>query len=179
MNTYAPRSLQISLLSTLALTVCNGAWAGTFATVAAPDTAAPVLTTPAAQSITGNSAVIHWGSNKVADSRVYFGTALPLIKVAGEIEFATSHSVKLTKLLPNTSYSYQVVSVDPVGNKTTGGVKTFTTTNNTLTGQTISFVTVPSLQVGQSGMISATATSGLDVAIHSATTGTCTVASNG
>jgi len=45
--------------------------------------------------------------------------------------------------------------------------------------QTISFGTIPSVGVGQTGMISATATSGLDVAFSSSTTSVCSVAANG
>jgi len=172
------RSL-LGLLGVCALTAHLSAAAGSFATAASPDTVAPVLTTPAAQSITGSSAIINWSSNKVADSRVYFGTADPLIDVAGDIEFSATHSVKLTKLLPNTRYSYQVVSVDPTGNRTTGAVQTFTTGTNALTSQTISFGTIPSVGVGQTGMVSATATSGLDVALSSSTTSVCSVAANG
>ena len=179
MNTYTMKTLLVTVLSAATLTISSSAWAGSFATADAVDTTAPVLTTtPAAQSITGTSALITWGSNKVADSRVYFGTALPLVKVAGDIEYATSHSVKLTKLSPNTSYSYQVVSVDPAGNKTTGAVQTFTT-NTSKTSQIISFAIVPTLRVGQSGIISATASSGLDVTLLSGTPSVCSVATNG
>ena len=197
MRTPSMRAVLIRLLTLVALTVSSGAWAGIFVTAAAPDASAPVLTTtPSAQTITGSTAIISWASDKVADSRVYFGTALPLVKVAGEIEYATAHAVKLTKLLPNTSYSYQVVSVDPMGNKTTGAVQTFTTSTDTKTNQTIGTITFApaTLAVGGTTTASATATSGLGVTFSTTATpticsvsgstvtglaaGTCTVAAN-
>jgi autotransporter-associated beta strand protein len=158
MNVSIKRSL-LGLLGVCVLMVHLCASAGSFATASSPDTTAPVLTTPLAQSITGNSAIINWSSNKVADSRVYFGTAVPLIDVAGGIEFATTHSVKLTKLQPNTRYSYQVISVDPTGNKSTGAVQTFTTGTNALTSQTITaYISSASINTGASATITTTNT---------------------
>ena len=122
------QSFVMKILAVICVALSCNAWGGTFTTALSADTSAPVLTVaPLAQLILDDSATIIWSTDRRTDSRVYFGAAQPLVKVAGEIEFASVHSVKLTKLLADTTYLYQVVSVDPKGNKTTSSVSSFHT----------------------------------------------------
>ena len=81
---------------------------------------------------------------------------------------------RLTKIVYSNGASV-TYDLDPAGN-----ILAITNVPGpTLTAQTISFVTVPTVQVGQSGMISATASSGLDVSLSTTTTGICSVTANG
>jgi hypothetical protein len=97
-----------------------------------------------------------------------------LATVAGDIDYSRQHQVTLTKLSQNTTYRYQVTTVDPKGNATTSSVFTFTTSG--LTDQTVSFTgsaPTPTYAAGGSFLISATATSGLPVTYSSQTPSVC------
>ena len=60
---------------------------------------------------------IRWSTNEAADSRVYFGKKSETIRrVAGGIDFATSHKVRLPAVTPASDYSFRIVTVDPAGN---------------------------------------------------------------
>lgn len=151
--------------------------AGTFTTGSSADVLPPqILGAPSATEVTGTSAVITWVTNEPADSRVYFGASTPLTLLAGDIDYSLQHSVMLTKLSRNTTYRYQLTSVDPKGNATTSSVFTFTTAG--LTDQTISFTgsaPTPTYSTGGSFEISASASSGLPVTYSSQTGSVCSV----
>ena len=122
----------VSVSALLALS----AGAGTFQTAVNDDFTAPVLTTaPKAQPLKGGLMAITWTTNEVSDSRVYWGTSAALLpQVAGDIEdYTQSHEVRLSKLSPSTTYFYQVVSVDPVGNTLTSPVYNFSTSSTVAT----------------------------------------------
>ncbi len=178
MRTKSASSGFLALATGLCLAGTMEVRAGTFATSPASDKAPPVLTEdPAVRSVSENVAIVTWRTDKPSDSRVYFGQALPLARTAGEIEYSIFHSVKLTNLVPETTYSYRVVSVDPMGNQLSGEIRTFTATTDSRAGQTIGPISfVPStLTVGATTTASATATSGLGVAFSSLAGGVCAV----
>ena len=66
-----------------------------------------------ATSITSNSAVITWQTNKASDSQVEFGTTTAYgSSTALDSTMTSSHSKTLTGLSPSTTYQYRVRSQD-------------------------------------------------------------------
>jgi hypothetical protein len=94
-----------------------------------PDTVGPMIGAVQATSITTTSATVTWTTNEAADRQVEYGTtgygsAAP---ATPGTPLATSHSVPLSGLTPNTLYHYRVKSRDAAGNLTTSDDLTFTT----------------------------------------------------
>lgn len=86
------------------------------------DVTPPVLSNFSETDITTNAAVINWTTNEIADSVVHYDNG-----TVSNGALVTSHSVELTGLVPNTTYTYTVESTDGSGNTGTGGPFTFTT----------------------------------------------------
>jgi len=95
------------------------------------DTIPPVLSAVPAASITPatlTSAVITWTTNESATSQVEYGTTAGYGSQTTEVSnLATSHSVTLTGLTPNTLYHYRVKSKDASSNLLTSADYTFST----------------------------------------------------
>ncbi len=93
------------------------------------DTIPPQITWgPAATSITPNSAVIAWNTDKNSDSRVYYDESAD--GYSGEVYAAgavTAHQITLTGLTPATVYRYAVASSDLSGNTVVSGDNFFET----------------------------------------------------
>ena len=78
------------------------------------------------------TATITWTTNEAADSQVSYGTS-SLDKEEVDDAMVTNHSVTLTGLSSNTTYSYKSGSSDSSGNTSTMGTYTFkTTTTSTI-----------------------------------------------
>ncbi len=86
------------------------------------DVTPPVLSNFSETDITTTSAVINWTTNEPADSYVDYG-----VDTAYNSALVTSHSMELTGLTANTTYTYTVESTDGSGNTGTAGPFTFTT----------------------------------------------------
>jgi len=78
--------------------------------------------TPAATSVT-----ITWNTNEAANSQVNYGTTSSYGSSASGSGFTTNHSVNITSLLGETTYHFQVVSVDSAGNASSSSDATFVT----------------------------------------------------
>jgi len=63
-----------------------------------------------------DTAVIHWETNEVADSTVFYGTTPALGSSASVPGLVLDHSVLLSNLQPGTLYYYDVHSADEAGN---------------------------------------------------------------
>jgi phosphodiesterase/alkaline phosphatase D-like protein len=102
---------------------------GNFRTRAFADTVAPALSaSPNAVSITEHSAIIEWGTNETADSRVQFGLDSTLTQGAlVDAERVQHHTLYLDELEPGLRYLYRVQSSDPSGNQFTGITREFRT----------------------------------------------------
>ncbi|GFO62797.1 fibronectin type III domain-containing protein [Geomonas paludis] len=100
-----------------------------FVTPSLPDITPPLITdTPRATVTTTTMARIHWLTDEIADSQVFYGlSGQSLSSFAGNITKSAGHSVALTNLSPNTTYDFKVQSTDPSNNTTTSAVYTFTT----------------------------------------------------
>jgi len=99
-----------------------------FATDAAPDTQAPVISEVAAVAL-DSTAVITWQTDEVSDSSVRFGTSESSLDFnQGDAEDVTSHRVVLANLTPSTAYTFTVESIDRADNKSdASAAATFTT----------------------------------------------------
>jgi phosphodiesterase/alkaline phosphatase D-like protein len=80
----------------------------------------PVITSVAAVSGFGGSASVTWLTNKIATSRVDYGTSPSSLSLnASNTQLVTTHSVTLSGLTLGATYYYRVTSVDSLGNATT------------------------------------------------------------
>ncbi len=106
------------------------------------DTTAPTISSVSSSSVTQSEATITWTTDENSSSLVEYGTTTSLGSLAGDAtESATSHSVSLAGLSSDTTYYYQVRSIDGSGNSAvddnSGSYYTFTTDADT-TDPTIS-----------------------------------------
>jgi hypothetical protein len=90
--------------------------------------AAPALQLSGVQATPGStSAVITWQSSNAANSRVDYGLTTAYGSTVSDPSSVTSHSVTLSGLTANTTYHYQVTSVDGFGQTASSVDATFTT----------------------------------------------------
>lgn len=93
-----------------------------------PDTTPPLISSITASNLTATSAIISWGTNEPADTRIEYGTTLsygsftPLASA-----LLTVHSQSLSNLVPGTLYHYRVHSRDAAGNLATSADHILTT----------------------------------------------------
>ena len=79
------------------------------------DQSAPAITGIAATDLTANSARIVWSTDEPADSVVDYGTSLSYGFTVSDSAMATTHSIPLANLQPETTYHYRVTSTDYAG----------------------------------------------------------------
>jgi hypothetical protein len=99
--------------------------------VGAPDTTAPVISSIEETNITATAAKIKWTTDEVADSKIWYGAATPVVTTGdptkSSSDYVTSHEIQLTGLTANTLYYYVVGSVDGSSNTTKAPEGSFTT----------------------------------------------------
>jgi YVTN family beta-propeller protein len=83
---------------------------------------APNITNVAVSSITSGTALITWTTDQAATSQVNYGTG-----TISTSDLVISHSVTLTGLTPNTTYSFSVTSTNAASVSATSANSTFTT----------------------------------------------------
>jgi len=119
----APDRLSARHGDRLQATYADAANAETLAT-ASVDTVAPVIADVASDP-GYNEAYILWTTDKAADALVRFGESGGdesfLTRSSYSAELATEHEVRLTGLLPDRTYYFQVVSRDAAGNLAASG----------------------------------------------------------
>ena len=122
----------------------------TFTTVA-PDVTPPVLSNVTAlPDPGGTTATVQWLTNEPATSVVQYGTD-PLLAGATTLSdstLLTSHSMALTGLLANTTYHYQVTSVDGSANSNSSLILSFDTPSASYTDTTVTDFTAGTLEAG-------------------------------
>ena len=96
----------------------------TFTTLAAPDTAPPVISAVSVSDVTDDSAAISWTTDEPSTSQVeYWPGSLSAL----DTTLVTTHSVTLTDLSSDATYNFKVRSSDAAGNLTISDEYTFTT----------------------------------------------------
>ncbi|HSL00487.1 MAG TPA: N,N-dimethylformamidase beta subunit family domain-containing protein [Rubrobacteraceae bacterium] len=94
--------------------------AGDYAASYGADTQGPAISVLKAEPGTDGSATISWSTDEASDSRVEYGTSPnSLDQNASDNARKTSHTIRLTGLMANTTYYYRVSSADAEGNSTT------------------------------------------------------------
>lgn len=93
------------------------------------DTTPPVISNVQAINVSATSASISWVTNEASDSKVDFVSLCPTTGCSTPINPAltTNHSVSVSGLTANSTYTYNVKSKDASGNLATSSNYTFTT----------------------------------------------------
>ncbi len=103
-----------------------------FTTNAPADTAGPVISAISAVVAT-STASVQWTTNETSNSKIYYGTANPLVlgsaTVLSNASLVTAHVLALSGLATSTTYYYVVESVDALANVSTSSQQSFTTGN--------------------------------------------------
>jgi len=102
-----------------------------FATLALPDTTAPVISATSTASLATDSVHILWTTDEAADSTIWFSAVTPVVVASASTvtsaTLVTSHDVALSGLTASTTYYYLIGSKDAVLNAATTAEQTFTT----------------------------------------------------
>ena len=80
---------------------------------------------------------ITWTTNEAANSQVAYGTTTNYGLASSSASLVTSHSINLGGLSASTTYQYQIVSTDALGNTATSTDQSFTTGTIALAGYKI------------------------------------------
>ena len=108
----------------------------TFTTTTPLDTTAPVISNISTGNITSTDATVTWTTDEASTSQVEYGTSSNYGSASSlDSNLATSHTVTLSGLTPNTTYSFRVLSSDQAGNQGTSASSNFTTQNAPQTGK--------------------------------------------
>lgn len=106
----------------------SGTAANITVTVSNAPPAPPVISNVAAGNLQTSAATITWTTDKPANSQVNYGLTTAYGSNSSlDTTLVTSHSVTLAGLSSNTTYHYQVRSVDAGGNPAVSGDFSFTT----------------------------------------------------
>ncbi len=102
------------------------------ATLAPPDTTAPVIVTSSIEGIIDVAATVHVTTDEAATVKVYYSTTTPVdTSTAAHVDdatLATSHDVALSGLAAATTYYVVIVATDAASNATASTETSFDTT---------------------------------------------------
>jgi hypothetical protein len=107
-----------------AISFRNSEWDGThrFAVKQVPDTVAPVISDIRIAAVTDSSVEVHWTTNEPADGRIEYGERGTYGSFTGrDSSLLTSHTHRITELIPKTGYHFRILSADSSGNSTVSG----------------------------------------------------------
>jgi len=96
------------------------------------DTTSPVIS-EVAQNSSETTATVTWKTNEQSDGLINYGKTTDYGFSSALSTFATSHTVSLTGLTPDTTYHFQLVSKDRAGNEVASGDFIFTTSSTSST----------------------------------------------
>lgn len=100
-----------------------------FSIVAAADTTAPVLSSISVSALATSTATITWSTNEAATSHIDYGQTSDYDSMSASATLVTSHTIRLSDLLPATTYHYRVTSADESNNVATSSDLVFTTSS--------------------------------------------------
>ena len=132
---------------------------GSFQTAATPDATAPNITNVRLANLNLNSVQVLWDTNEPSNSFVEYQAGQTIEnankQTAGlETDSVTSHTISLSGLAANTTFTYRVLSRDASGNLATA---TADSQNNTLRFTTVADTTAPIISDLTIGPIAQTA----------------------
>jgi len=130
-STYSRISLSSSTATTETVTVtpgdiCGAAGGGSGGGASATETTAPSISDISVSTNT-NTTTIAWTTSESSISWIVYGTTTEYGSEEKTTSYATSHSLTLENLSPETTYHYQLKSKDSSGNIGTYTDQTFTT----------------------------------------------------
>ena len=101
---------------------------GVVPTIGTPGVMFPIISNVSYSYVAGNNGTvdIYWTTDKPSDSQVQYW-ASPIMYSYLETNFVTDHHIRLTGLSDNTTYHFQTMSRDMLGNLSISGEYTFTT----------------------------------------------------
>lgn len=107
-----------------------------------PDETAPIISNINVTNILASSATITWQTDENANSRVDYGLDAGYGNFEDNANYVTNHSVTLNGLLPETTYHFQITSVDGSNNSSTSTDQSFITEAPDITSPVITNVQV-------------------------------------
>ncbi len=106
-------------------------------------TTPPVISNVQAVSITDNSAIIVWNTDRPANSIVEYGTSTAYGQSVSQLGYVNDHAVPLSGLNIGTLYHYRVISSDVGSNSATSSDYTFTTNTDTTPPGNVTLIATP------------------------------------
>ena len=91
------------------------------------DTTAPVVSGVATNNITPTTANLSWLTSEPSTSQVIYGASINYGSSSTDSTLTMSHSISLSGLSANTTYHYEIISIDAAGNISTTNDATFKT----------------------------------------------------
>jgi len=85
---------------------------------ASTDCFSPVITNVEIEDVGFNAATVTWNTDEPSDSCVHYGTSVPPDSGKCQSSMVSAHTIKLTGLVPDTTYYFAVASTDAAGNET-------------------------------------------------------------
>ncbi len=105
---------------------------------AAPDTTPPVISGVTDAVVSDTQVAITWATDENSTSQVDYGTSVSYGSTATDsvVTSTKRHAIKLSGLLPSTTYHYKVTSADSANNSASSNDVTFSTTGTPNTPDT-------------------------------------------
>lgn len=117
---------------TSSIPLCNNRGNGGNSSTTPQDKIAPVISAVGTSNLLGTTTSVVWTTNEASNSKVWFGTATPVVTTGAanitNASMVTSHSVPLSGLSTSTTYYFVVGSTDPANNTATSSQGSFVTT---------------------------------------------------
>ena len=105
----------------------NGEYATSSVRVSVQNSAPVISSIASAVGATGATSTITWTTNNSATSEVVYGPTTSYGLASSSTSLVTSHSIALSALSVSTTYHYEVIAADALGNTATSSDQTFTT----------------------------------------------------
>lgn len=102
---------------------------------------APVISNLTVSDVTSSSVKVSWNTDKPATTVVDYGLTSSYGQEISDPNFVTSHSVTITSLTANTTYHYDVISIDALNTLASSGDNTFVAAQANSTATTTVTVT--------------------------------------
>lgn len=123
--------LQKTLLFLLPVAIFSVVGIVVLRVTAQADTTPPTISAIVVDTITGNSAILHWITDEPTGTTPKIELSPGVYTAKSNSEFGTSHTYTFTELTPATTYHYRIYAQDSAGNATESADYIFATANAT------------------------------------------------